>query len=407
MLWTFLKIWFTIYAVIIGYSLASSVLGLSLSLRRVYVRLLLFLFKKISLWIVDKTEKQEEPEEEVSDEEDYIPPPSRIPRNRSFRTLKHEFKLIDAADFITSGAEAIVDDDVTKRFTTSELHTWNLLTRTKSDLAVVGKAVGGWKVFTVWMLSIIVRYSIFLFLRLPIAITSFIWLAVTMFAFKLAPPFKGRKAVERYTVIGCSRLIALAFSAVINHHDSKNKARCGGICVANHTTPMDVAMLATNSAFTMVGQRQGGFFGILEKCISMGQNHIWFERSEAADRHRVAKRLKEHVQDTENNPILIFPEGTCINNTGVFMFKKGCFELGATIYPAAMKYNRMFSDPYWNSAEQNLLTYIIMLMTSWAVVCDIYYLEPTEIRENETSIEFASRVKADICRKGGLVDLDW
>jgi glycerol-3-phosphate O-acyltransferase 3/4 len=67
----------------------------------------------------------------------------------------------------------------------------------------------------------------------------------------------------------------------------------------------------------------------------------------------------------------------------------------------------MFSDPYWNSAEQNLLTYIIMLMTSWAVVCDIYYLEPTEIRENETSIEFASRVKADICRKGGLVDLDW
>ena len=40
----------------------------------------------------------------------------------------------------------------------------------------------------------------------------------------------------------------------------------------------------------------------------------------------------------------------------------------------------MFSDPYWNSAEQNLLTYIVMLMTSWAVVCDIYYLEPTKIR---------------------------
>ena len=29
--------------------------------------------------------------------------------------------------------------------------------------------------------------------------------------------------------------------------------------------------------------------------------------------------------------------GTCINNTGVFMFKKGCFELGATIYPAVIK----------------------------------------------------------------------
>ena len=29
------------------------------------------------------------------------------------------------------------------------------------------------------------------------------------------------------------------------------------------------------------------------------------------------------------------------------------------------------------------------------------------VQENETAIEFAQRVKADICRKGGLVDLPW
>ena len=33
----------------------------------------------------------------------------------------------------------------------------------------------------------------------------------------------------------------------------------------------------------------------------------------------------------------ILLEGTCINNEGVFMFKKGSFELGATVYPVAMK----------------------------------------------------------------------
>jgi len=74
-----------------------------------------------------------------------------------------------------------------------------------------------------------------------------------------------------------------------------------------------------------------------------------------------------------------------------------------------------------------MLTYIFMLMTSWAIVCDVYYLDPTAIgvsvlkcvfarhalishavsQENETAIEFAARVKADICRKGGLVDLPW
>ena len=37
--------------------------------------------------------------------------------------------------------------------------------------------------------------------------------------------------------------------------------------------------------------------------------------------------------------------GTCINNTGVFMFKKGCFELGATIYPAVIKVSDMAPSP--------------------------------------------------------------
>lgn len=29
------------------------------------------------------------------------------------------------------------------------------------------------------------------------------------------------------------------------------------------------------------------------------------------------------------------------------------------------------------------------------------------MQEKETAIEFAQRVKADICRRGGLVDLPW
>ena len=50
-------------------------------------------------------------------------------------------------------------------------------------------------------------------------------------------------------------------------------------------------------------------------------------------------RLKAHVQDQNKLPVLIFPEGTCINNTSVMMFKKGSFEVGGTIYPVAVKVN--------------------------------------------------------------------
>lgn len=44
------------------------------------------------------------------------------------------------------------------------------------------------------------------------------------------------------------------------------------------------------------------------------------------------------------------------------------------------QYRREFADPFWNSQEQNMLTYLFMLMTSWAIVCDVYYLKPTTIQ---------------------------
>ena len=39
-----------------------------------------------------------------------------------------------------------------------------------------------------------------------------------------------------------------------------------------------------------VGQRHGGFTGIIQGACSLAQRHIWFERKVAADRKMVAKR---------------------------------------------------------------------------------------------------------------------
>ena len=61
--------------------------------------------------------------------------------------------------------------------------------------------------------------------------------------------------------------------------------------------------------------------------------HVWFERSELRDRKAVGRKLSEHTKDNKNYPCLIFPEGTCINNTSVMQFKKGSFEASDIIYP--------------------------------------------------------------------------
>ena len=137
--------------------------------------------------------------------------------------------------------------------------------------------------------------------------------------------------------------------------------------------------------------------------------------------------LQEHVRDPEKLPILIFPEGTCINNTSIMQFKKGSFEVGGAIFPVAIKYDPKFGEAFWNSSKYNMLTYIYMMMTSWAIVCDVWYLPPMyrkEVRkilmpflydtlniifpfQGEDAIEFANRVKREIALKGGLVDLVW
>lgn len=66
---------------------------------------------------------------------------------------------------------------------------------------------------------------------------------------------------------------------------------------------------------------------------------LWFERKDITDRLTIARKIAEHIKNPENNPLLIFPEGTCVNNRYSVMFKKGVFELeDVKVYPIAIKY---------------------------------------------------------------------
>ena len=62
-------------------------------------------------------------------------------------------------------------------------------------------------------------------------------------------------------------------------------------------------------------------------------------------------------------------------------FKKGSFEVGGVIYPVAIKYDSQFGDAFWNSSRYSIVTYLLMMMTSWAIVCDVWYLPPMTMKE--------------------------
>lgn len=82
-----------------------------------------------------------------------------------------------------------------------------------------------------------------------------------------------------------------------------------------------------------------------------------------------------------------------------------------------------------------MVSYLLRMMTSWAIVCDVWYmpvmhqkvcitqgecLRPlnkvsfimshciiSKRQEGEDAIQFANRVKSAIAHQGGLVDLQW
>ncbi|CAG2109357.1 unnamed protein product [Medioppia subpectinata] len=319
----------------------------------------------------------------------------------SINQEKKEFHVADITEFVRLGITAIVDDEVTKRFAAEELKTWNLLTRTDKFYHY-----NSLRLAIIWWNGFLFRYLLLFPIRFAITLIGVGWLVLCTGAVAVVPDGRLKRFLYHFVSVMCFRILSRGFSGLITFHNTENRAKPGGLCVANHTSPIDVVILHCDNAYALVGQSHGGFLGVLQRALARATHHMWFDRSEMSDRAEVSRRLAEHVAHPDKLPILIFPEGTCINNTSVMMFKKGGFEVGGTIYPAAIKYDARFGDPFWNSSKYGYMKYLLMMMTSWAIVCDVWYLPPMTRQPDESSIDFAQRVKAVIAAKGGLVDLE-
>ncbi|XP_029411196.1 glycerol-3-phosphate acyltransferase 3 isoform X2 [Nannospalax galili] len=362
-----LAIWLTL---VLGLILLPSAFGLSLGISEIYMKILV----KTLEWATLRIEKGVPKESGLKNSASVgIIQRDESPMEKGLAGLRgRDFELSDVFYFSKKGLEAIVEDQVTQRFSSEELVSWNLLTRTNVNFQYISP-----RLTMVWVLGVLIRYCILLPLRVTLAF------------------------------IGISLLI-IGTTLVGQLPDSRQyRPQKGGICVANHTSPIDVLILTTDGCYAMVGQVHGGLMGVIQRAMVKACPHVWFERSEMKDRHLVTKRLKEHIADKKKLPILIFPEGTCINNTSVMMFKKGSFEIGGTIYPVAMKYNPQFGDAFWNSSKYNMVSYLLRIMTSWAIVCDVWYMPPMTIEEGEDAVHFANRVKSAIAVQGGLTELPW
>lgn len=337
---------------------------------------------------------------------------------------------------VTEGMQAIASDSFWECFQSTRSRPWN------------------WNIllFPAWLCGVFVRYLVFLPIRV-VAFFSILLLqaSVLLLTSALLPSCRLLVSVQRYIIlVGFRVCLTFCFGGVIKVHGHIPRTHIGQIYVSNHSSVIDVVLMQSFKVFAIVGQLHPGILGFVEHKILKCLDPIWFNRTSTADRHHVADTIKNHVFDPSSKaPLLLFPEGVCVNNKYIVQFKRGAFDLsltkdelrargylnkdgtcntavcdnpliqhqidvekrdrvGVAVIPFAIKYSESISPhAYWNSRELSFGRYVMRMMSSWVLYADIYFMDGEVIRENEAAEDFAERVRLLIARKAGLIPRNW
>lgn len=339
--------------------------------------------------------------------------------------------LQDITNELTSEAQicisAIADDQITKRFQAQHLSSWNLMSRAEDPNSGRNLYNSNWKVFFAYWIGFLIRYCILLPFRFVVSIfvaLPSMGLAAFLLNSKIPEVIYNKlystgslkknedlkiksfstwkRELSQACNLICMRIMKRGLGMIINFHNHHNRPSDGTVLVANHTTVLDMIVLMTDRTYSTIGQKHQGIIGFVQKSLNSLTSNIWFDRSNLSDRQNVVDLIKQHIfaKEKDNDPIMLFPEGTCINNTSVMRFNKGSFQIeNATFHPVAIKYNAYFGEAFWNSSKYSMLHYLLRIFTSWCIVCDVFYLDPVKKTGNISATELAQKCQIDIAKQ--------
>ncbi|RVD91856.1 1-acyl-sn-glycerol-3-phosphate acyltransferase [Tubulinosema ratisbonensis] len=298
--------------------------------------------------------------------------------------LKKRQSLLDAIDFIRMGSRALFKDDFTKCFR-----------------PIKPGELNGSGIF--YIFSLLIRY----FFLLPYRILWFIGGSGIFFILFIKAIIKNDEKKIAESFLFYCKVFVTSFGARIKHFGNKRKLHVPHVFVANHTSFLDYLVLSSHKfAHASVAESHGGLFGFLYKSILTKNGSLLFKRSDRNDRTKVLGMIKEHVAKNKAS-MLIFPEGTCVNNKYSVLYQKGAFDLEAVVCPVAIKYRKNLLDPYWNTSKHTFFIHLLYLMSRWKLDVEVHWLPPRVKLEGEIPADFAMRVKRIISKKIGLKDVIW
>lgn len=245
-----------------------SIFSVSLGIRSKYVQVLLKIFE----WA------EKVVPEDVSDDDDEIEIARKI---SSFSTVND-----DVMEMAQNAAQAIAADLFTDSQNLGRLPGWNMMTRTDQ-----GYAWSSPKFTILWTMGFFVRWTILLPVRTVIQTFAMLFLLISSVLVGLLPEGSFRTFLDHGMNSTFFRLLARSVSMDVEYKNTDNRPKNGSICVANHTSPLDIVVLSSDNYYSLVGQKHPGFLGTIEKALQKVSQHIWFDRFQAADRQFTKRRL--------------------------------------------------------------------------------------------------------------------
>lgn len=292
--------------------------------------------------------------------------------------------LNDSADLVSMGAKSINSDSFTKCFSSIsalEMHHSGIL----------------------YIFSLFIRYLILFPIRF-----IFFTIGTILFAFMfLIGILMKSERIFAFSFLFYCNVFCLSFGARIRNHGVKRRLDVPHVYVANHTSFLDFIVLSSHKfCHAGLSEDHGGLFGFFFKKILRQNGSLYFKRCEKNDKIIVKQKLIRHIKD-KKTPMLVFPEGTCVNNKYTVLFQKSVFEIDTVVCPVAIKYKRTLFDPYWNRRRHTFTEHLFYLMSRWMIDVDVYWMEPVTRQNDESVFDYVDRVKNSISERAGLVSLKW
>ncbi|KAI1709805.1 acyltransferase domain-containing protein [Ditylenchus destructor] len=298
------------------------------------------------------------------------------------------------------GVEAIIQDEVLDAFGQAPMHKIEEPVSLRRRFAAAVKNLCSNSQRKVSMLGSTLLLALFLFIRwfvlfpvrLALMLTSFVFLAVCCIL-ACVIDFSGNTKTK-IALIYC-RLFNAGSGLIANYHNPENRPTRPGVAVANHLSPNDIQIICAdvnpkqNYIYSVTGQKHQGIIWTIERLVERLCPSIWLERASADERRAFTKAVLHEARTS--GPVLIFPEGYCTNNTKVLQFRRAVFEEDVNIHPIAVRQDARFGDSYWS--EDQFFHYLLRVLTSWAIVYDVYYLPVQRRYRHEDATEFARRVQ--------------